>query len=167
MSSSSLKLTKVERLLLANQLRILEILDPEKSNKAHRKAIERGYSAHYADAFHALDGDEVSAADSEFVRSVLDMHRALMSSNDKLPKAERRKSREVRIRGFDGNGEAALLAYARYLVKDLGLYEEQDEVPNSHTPTRQRYATMLGEWTRSRDKNELAGVDIARILGET
>lgn len=56
-----MKLTKIERLLLTNQMLILEKLYPEDARyyARHRTALQEGYAIHYKDLFQHIDDDEL------------------------------------------------------------------------------------------------------------
>lgn len=163
-------LSKTERLLLANQYKILEALYPEEAADYAdaRKIVESGYVLDYPQLFHSVD-HEVPRETSEHVLDVLSMYRAIHFSNAKLPKAERLPEADVAVIGFDGNNESDELLYAKYFTKDGEKFSEltrggKHEIPNSHHPTREMYVRMLREWRTSADKNELTRKDIDRIL---
>ena len=102
-----MKLDKKERLILSNQLKILEKLYPEESDyyAQHRKALEEGYALQYKLLFENIY-DEMSVEECKEVLSVLDMYRAITFSYQKLAdKAELENHHNLKFSGFDGNTE--------------------------------------------------------------
>ena len=170
---SAIKLSKVERLTLVNQLLILEKLYPKEASSLalRRKALEDGYQSHYADLFESIY-DGLPAEECRFVIDVLDMYRAITFSHAHLPPAQREEISSDRLdfKGFDGNSETIYMAYTRYLVNDLGRYGEQthrDLKPDfdSHMPMIDQYRRMLTKWESVKDKSKLEHDEIEAILG--
>ena len=64
--STELKLSKLERIILTNQLKILEALYPDEATQlsVQREGLERGYELLYGlDFEYIYDGDDVMAPD--------------------------------------------------------------------------------------------------------
>lgn len=166
-----MKLDKKDRLILSNQLKILEILYHEESDyyAQHRKALEEGYALHYDWLFENIH-DEMSVEDCKKVLDILDMYRAITFSYRKLEdKGELESHSYFKFRGFDGNYETKLMAYARYLMIDLDRYQElrYDQLSpelNSHTKMMSKYENMLSEWEKCKDKHFLSQDEIELIL---
>ena len=72
----------------------------------------------------------------------------------------------LRFSGFDGNTAGKQLGYVRYNQEVKGYHwsfvDEMDDL-NSHCPMLDGYRSMLREWKRSDDRNELTKEDIRRI----
>ena len=72
----------------------------------------------------------------------------------------------VAFRGFDGNEEAGTLTYARFLIEDLGKWDDLAPAPgsnlNSHMPTLARYRRMLEVWRQWRDDRRKDPIGSAR-----
>ena len=165
-----MKLSRLERLLLSNQLRILEALYPEEAGSyaQHRKAIEEGYALHYDWLTQHLY-DEMSEAQCQEVIDILDMYRALTFSATKVANTALLEHPYFRFRGFDGNYETKQMGYAGYFIEDLGRFQElrygNDHADlNSHMPTLGKYRNMLAEWARCSDKYNLSTEDMLRML---
>jgi len=163
-------LTKQERLIIANQFRILEKLYPEEADyySQHRKAVEEGYKLHYNWIMESLH-DEMPEADCQEVLDVLDMYRALTFSCQKLKKEDAIEADEIRFPGFDGNSETRQFSYVNYFILDLGRYNELRygaEYPdfNSHSPQLDKYRRMLSIWETHKEKRELNAKEIKAIL---
>ena len=73
--------------------------------------------------------------------------------------------------GFDGNGETAQMAYARYFIHRLGRYSELAEHGehtdfNSHFPSLDHYRGMLRLWKKQMGKShDLKPDQIRTLLG--
>ena len=166
-----MKLTRVERLIIANQLAILERLTDDKHEKAHfgylRDGLQHGYVYAYDEAVQMIDKDELTEDRCKFVIDVLDMHRALKSAYDSLQDKSSVDLDSIEFPGFDGNYEAAYLGFCRYFIneptkKRFSELAKGDDY-DSHMPTLDRYAAMLDEWNKSADRHKLTRADIVRI----
>lgn len=95
-----MQLTRVERWILSNQYRILEILDPrEASGYAHqREALECGYEGEYGTIAEYIYPEKhvMSAAACSEVIDILDMHSILKLSVEKLEDQTGRRRHEQR-----------------------------------------------------------------------
>lgn len=166
-----MKLTRTERLILVNQIQILEYLDPDqKEDLAYqRKALQRGYELHYDDVFQEIDDDTMSDDQCQLVVDILDMHRALTFSLADLADKSGIKEDDVKFRGFDGNEETRYFAYAKYFCSEppTGRFTELGSVNgfNSHRRMLGRYKAMLAEYKKSQDEHSLTREDILRIIG--
>jgi uncharacterized protein len=167
-----MKLSRIERWLLVNQMRMLEALYPDeaKSIAEHREALEQGYELHYDEfAQHIYDdSDGLSAEGCKEVLQILSMHQALKRSYDNLSDKSGIDEYRVRFAGFDGNDpiEGTMMAYTRWFCDSRGgRFKELDRGDdfNSHAPLLGSYRAMLKEWEKSKDKNRLTKDDIIRI----
>jgi len=147
-------LDKKDRLILANQYRILEALYPDEAAEfaRSRKALENGYKLQYHSLIEFIS-DEMSEEKCREVLDILDLHRAMLFSLRDKPPSERGglTEEDVRFLGFDGNNEPEQYSYANYYVNDLGRYQELAEGRsyvdlNSHHETLGRYRNMLRLW---------------------
>lgn len=155
MSDERVKLTKIERWMLSNQLRILEALYPKEAQgfADQREAIESGYELHYNwISDHIYDG--LSTDECREVVDILQLHRVLLSSYEKLDDKAGIKPSDVAFRGFDGNNETKQMLYAKYYCTYDGgrNFEELTEARkgdfNAHMHTLSRYREMLSRWKR-------------------
>lgn len=150
-------LTMTERLLLANQAKILAALTPEDADHHTRRSetLEEGYAGEYSDVFAAI-GPELTRTECALVWDLLDMFRILSTSIDALSPADRQTLGEDRIdrlkfRGFDlaDELEGRLLSYVRYLVRrgrwtELGpRLKEIGDDGNSHHRCLPFYQRLL------------------------
>lgn len=158
-----MKLTRVERLILANQFEILGLLKPEDAKHYQRRqdAVACGYALEYEWIADHVYEKEFSETDCRFVVDVLSMYDALQLAET---------SSRTAFPGFDGNNESSHMAYARHFMNDApprfeGLKFAYDGL-NAHMPTLDRYSRMLVAWNLSGDKHHLSPGDIDRITGE-
>ncbi len=138
-------LSRLERLTLVNQFKILAALHPDEAEdyKDLTTIFERGYASLYSKAFQSMSS-EVTKEISKEVFDILSMHRTLFDSVQRL---EDKGDLEKRIKffGFDANNESEHLSFATFFTKDGRTFEES-KVFNSHMPTLERYRRMLKVW---------------------
>ncbi|MCU5682774.1 YfbU family protein [Bacillus wiedmannii] len=171
-----MKLSKVERLILSNQYKILERLYPEEQKyyEVDRKAIEEGYELHYGEiGEHIYDG--LTSAECREVLDILSMYRKIIFTIENMSGEEQKaiKSKHtIYFEGFDANDEHEinLLMYARYYIVDKGRFQEFKESEaypyfNSHTPMLQKYRKMLEKYNKLNRKSMLSKEDILALLG--
>lgn len=150
--SERLELTKLDRIFLANQLKILEALYPDEAKHlaVQRDALERGYELLYGgDYDYIYDGDEkMSAEESLEVWDTMDMFDAIGRS---MPTELDVSDYPVtKFAGYDGNSETKFMSFARFTVERLNRFEyvpmQKQGYWNSHMPMRGIYRRMLNEW---------------------
>jgi uncharacterized protein YfbU (UPF0304 family) len=74
--------------------------------------------------------------------------------------------KRVHFDGFDGNGEAAYISIARFLVDKLDRFQDfKGREMNAHMPTLEAHRRMLAVYTPMRNTN-LTAQQIANILRE-
>jgi len=171
-----MKLSVVERMILANQYHILEGLYPQqaRSFKEAREALEQGYEAHYDHAQHMMPGHSgeeavMTTEECEEVQNILYMFSVLQSSYLKLPDQAGITPTDLEFSGFDGNNETKWMAYTLYFcTSDGGRYADLNRADdfNSHRPMLTKYRHMVREWGRSADKDLLTKEDLQRIVTE-
>lgn len=156
MSDSDKTFTRFERLILTNQMRILEALYPDEAESiaVQREAIERGYELLYRwQAEHIYEGDDVMTAEECLeVWDTLDMFDAINRAIKRLEKPEYFERLRSKFAGYDGNYESKFMAFAAFTVQRMGRF---DYVPlaiegsfNSHAPMREIYGRMRTVWTK-------------------
>jgi len=147
-------LTKVERLTLMNQFRILEALYPAEATSyaRSREILERGYDSHYGrEVFGDVhDNDPMPAGKCGEVCDTLDMFDAIRQS---LPEGSPLKDHpHSRFSGYDGNSEPGFMAFAQFTVEGLGRFQDtprrKADPWNSHCQMREVYGRMLAEWRK-------------------
>jgi uncharacterized protein YfbU (UPF0304 family) len=139
-------LSKVERYLIANQLRLLEKLDPQNAQEYQkdRDIIVHGYAIEYEDVFAEIY-DEMTVDEGRYVYDVLDLYRVLIRSYEELKDKEGLTLDDVKFQGFDGNNESKRWAFTKHLKEEGRWTETLTGVPlNSHSmSTMSLYPKML------------------------
>ncbi len=152
---NQLSITDAERLILANQYKILAQLDRQNDGHEHEdyerlsKALMHGHSWLYQSYFDQVLADNLSDETEDYVVEVLALFSILKDSYTNLPQEEMCliDPRNINFIGFDGNNESDLLSFARAL-RENGRFTEilKDGCQNSHCPTGRVYGNMLGAW---------------------
>jgi uncharacterized protein YfbU (UPF0304 family) len=148
-----MKLTRLERWILSNQMQILAKLQPDDAEHYDlaREALERGYELNYGWLAEHIADRTLSEDECTEVLDILDMFRALESSHSRFGAKPGVDDWQVRFGGFDANDpdEARRLGYFRHLRKE-GKYESigagDDNGFNSHTRVLARYRRQLAIW---------------------
>lgn len=166
-----MKFSKAERLILINQYTILEKLYPEDSTfSLNKEILLNGYTHEYDEIVNILT-DDVPEDVCQEVWDILQMHRSLKFSFDQLENKGDLNASDVKFRGFDGNNETVYMAYTRFVIHDIGRFEElKDEHRdyNSHWPTLDKYRHMLSKWksVSERHNNKLSLEQIKEIISK-
>jgi uncharacterized protein YfbU (UPF0304 family) len=166
-----MELTCKDRLIIANQFKILEKLYPEEAQdySQHRKAVENGYSLHYSWLTENFN-EEMTKEECQDVLDILEMYRAITFSYKKITDQSDINHDWLEFKGFDGHKETRQLSYAQYFITDLGRYEELKygaEYPdfNSGRGTLEKYRRMLNYWVNDTAKSfELSKSQLKELL---
>jgi len=156
-----LKLTKTERVILANQYRLLEVLVPDEADyfAQRREIVEKGYAIHYSEIDQWFY-EEMEPEASRDILDILNMFRAISNA------AHRKLSVSAKLtfEGFDGNEESSEFGYVTFLVETLKRFTEINANQlNSHCPMLKRYRAMLAEWRECKVEYELTQAEVDRI----
>lgn len=151
-----MELSKKDRIILFNQYEILKHLDSNNAEqyKLYQDILAQGFEYNYDDICSSFD--EVPYSVSEKVHEILGMLRCMTFSFDNLQDVTGLSREDYMFRGFDGNEETEYYAYAEWLVKRNGDYNEFKKCEfNSHWRLLPRYEEMLErfyEVTREKKK---------------
>jgi len=166
-----MKLTRLERWVISNQLKMLEALYPDDVEfyAQKRKAIECGYEMHYSWACeHIYKDDSIMSIDEcKEVLEILEMFDSITNSYSSIKDKSGIDKKDVKFPGFDGNSEGKYMSYARYFCSlDGGRFVSitKDTDLNSHFPTLTIYRRMLNEWNKSKNKFNLSKSEIIDII---
>ena len=139
------KLTKTERLQLANQFTILNALTKDESYAIKAEIAERGYEGLYDDLFESIF-DGVSVDVCEETGAILHMYGVINNSYASLSDEDKKliNLNKIKFEGFDGNNDDHY-GYMSFLVKRMELWDEyQGKSLNSHTRSSiGKYRKML------------------------
>jgi uncharacterized protein len=142
MTDTSLKLTPVERLILANQYRILSALNVEDASHYDYpnriRILESGFEGHYHEIFGSI-ADPPAEELCANVADILNLFDAIYESTDDQP------PEPLRFGGFDYNTEYEELEYAqfRYDRRGGGEFRHIPRPRNSHCPVIKGYLRMV------------------------
>ena len=170
-----MKLTRIERLVLANQYKILEALYPEEADyyKEAREIVEHGFELQYSWISENVydDKDTLSSEECKEVIDILEMFDNLRYSYEQLKDKDGIEEHSIKFQGFDGNDnlEGKYMSYARFFCESGGGRFEKiskGDFYNSHSLSLDMYRRMLGEYRKSKKKSELTKEEILNIIGE-
>ena len=169
MKQSSISL--IERLILAQQSRILAAVDP-KQREDHifvAEVFENGFTDFYEQAFTVIT-PEFGKENSDYVRSIMGIYFDIQYSYDnKLTEEERKEVGTVTFPGFDGNDTQDIYRarFARF-CSDHGQYKAlkcMGSDLNSHMPVEQRYTSMIRRYEEMGSPRELTADQIKNLMG--
>lgn len=148
-----MELTEKERLILYNQYEILKLLNPDEKEYYERdqEILINGFKYNYDNLVEGFM-NETSEEVSQFVIDVLQMHRVLNNSYDKLKDDEKSQIElyDISFKGFDGNEEIDYYVYAKFYLEKLDRFGELKEskyyAVNSHTNMLNDYRKMVSLW---------------------
>ena len=161
-------LTFAERLLLANQFKILEALDPKSASEysQSREIVEAGYQYLYETINPSISTVDMPVEASQEVGEILDMFRALEHSSKEIGKTT--EELEVCFEGFDANNDDHHYHFAKFTRRKLMNWVELLRYPdNSHTQSSlPRYRSMVENWRAMGKPHTLSEKDIAALAGK-
>lgn len=145
-----MQLSKMERVLLANQYRILAALDSDSSShyKELIEIVENGYEIFYS-TIDEWFSEEMPASQGKFVLGILDLYRAIEDVKRRTKDSKLISHSFSIFPGFDGNNETSEMSFCRFLIIRQGKFEEQKQYLlqndnlNSHMPMKSKYRAML------------------------
>lgn len=170
--SDKITLTKLERLLLINQLTIIDGMTKTTDHAQQIELLENGYEIFYDDILSSVF-DPMAADKSRFVLDVLDMYGALHHFKEEHPTEAAQLEKEhhrLHFPGFDGNTETKEMAFAHFLLKTQGKfgeqlpYEKKTDRWNSHMPVTDLYRARLRVWHELGEPFDLTLDQVRAIL---
>ncbi len=143
---AKIKLTDVERLILANQYEILSKLNDDETYATWAETLRSGQEWLYSQYFDHLSPN-LPEREAEHVLTILGIFSDLRDSYSQLSDKTGIDSSQVEFPGFDGNNESELLGFARALRKHDRFADIVGEhAKNSHMPTTEMYERMIERW---------------------
>lgn len=154
MPEDEIKLSRLERYNIVNQIRILEALYPDEANElaVQREALERGYEMLYSWSMnHIYDGNDVMTREESLeVWDTFDMFDALNRAFEEYKDLDISQYHLTKFAGYDGNGETKFMSFAAFTVERLKRFDylpmSREGYWNSHMPMRATYKRMRDEW---------------------
>jgi uncharacterized protein YfbU (UPF0304 family) len=161
-----------KRLVLANQYRILALLDKGSARDWEAAADIAAEFRPYAD-LPGMDSmlehrrDPLTAAEQDFVNDAMNVF-AVLQDAEKAGCRPPEPYTASTFPGFDGNHETRLMAYGRDLRDRQHHWQyvaaASDDL-NSHHPTVDMYERMIEAWKRLGKPNKLSEDQYAEIAG--
>ncbi len=164
-----MKLTRIERWILSNQMRILEILDPNEAKyyATAGEALRSGYEIAYEWLTQSLNCEPHTMNEEECreVLDILNLFRALDASGAS-GKVTKDDGWTIRFEGFDANNDKQW-GFCRYLIESEGKFQElsvKGKNPNSHSvASLDRYRRQLAIYKRVGSPPKLTDEEIKEI----
>lgn len=168
--SGRIELSDSERLILANQYKIMSMVAPKDEREDYARlsdALFGGYPWLYMQSLENYLSPNLPDADARHVLDILGLYSDLKASYGALKDQSGITEHDVTFPGFDGNNEAELMAFAGELAKHRRYASVlgDDGYINSHCPTNDTYARMLGAWRKlGKPRYPMSKDDITTIL---
>ncbi|MEG2262990.1 MAG: YfbU family protein [Acinetobacter sp.] len=150
-----MKMTKIERLQLINQFKILNLLKPDAGYEEKINILEGGFIDHYDDLTTCIQ-EEISNEVSQFVVHVLNMYRDLHFTIAKIN--DKDIIDLVKFDGFDGTTEFDYWSYTDFILFKLNRFTEltkdnQHKDVDSHWPAINQYERQLEVYRNFKNQN--------------
>lgn len=162
-----MEMSSTQRLILANQYRLMSLLDSENTAKYARfETIVRGG---FALELRELDKDfsNISEQECRIVRDTLEMYHALHISYNNLADKSAVTLHRLLFNGYCAVREWKYLNYLRFVILNEGKYQEFmrcEHGCDSQTPMWDKYTKMLDVWRACPHEYHLSIEEILNIL---
>ncbi len=167
-----MELSLKDRLILANQYRILQMLHEAKSEKEEAdgyalwvEMLDRGYSGEYSELTTWMQKEPLTKEECSEVKDVLDMYEMMHRAYGDLDDKGSLKEEDVTFPGFDGSNESSRMGYCTHLYKaEKYQHVITPQRLNTHTRMMERYRRMLLVWEPATKKAYLTKEDMEQII---
>ncbi|EIJ69068.1 YfbU family protein [Pasteurella bettyae] len=162
-----MEMTSTQRLILANQYKLMGLLDPTHATQYER--LEMIVKGGFELELKELDNAFLNMTEAE-CRSVLDtleMYHALQISYENLTEKTALSAHRLQFVGYDAIREKKYLNYLRFLTNIEGKYQafmQCEHGCDSQTPMCEKYHRMLHLWKQCPHQYHLSLVKIQNIL---
>jgi uncharacterized protein len=159
-------LTSFERLMLSNQFRILEKLEPEQAemHRIRRDIVDGGFEGEYPTIFDVMSAPTSAEVCNE-VMAILRMFTWMQEAYIELEKPDVVNPRELEFMGFDAKSEGAHFQYAQRLFqRDLFAKVQRTSGLDSQRPQLSVYRRMLAVRKRMESRTKASLVDLNQLL---
>lgn len=117
------QLTVTERLILANQYRILSNLEEDEKHSFRAEILENGYEVLYHEIFHGMYDPFPREAGRE-IHEILTMFRMIDNAKGRLTESQKEQVERLNFVGFDHHGEGKEYLFLMFLIEQANLYQE-------------------------------------------
>lgn len=162
-----MEMTSTQRLILANQYKLMGLLDSANAQKyARLETIVRGG---FALELKELDSDfcDLSVEECQTVLATLEMYKALHVSYNNLADKSAVTPHRLQFVGYCAVREKKYLNYLRFITGVEGKYQEFmrcEHGCDSQTPMWDKYSKMLDQWRACPHAYHLSMQEILNIL---
>ncbi|MCK3658118.1 hypothetical protein A4G18_05175 [Pasteurellaceae bacterium Pebbles2] len=162
-----MEMTSTQRLILANQYKLMGLLEPENAQKyARLEAIVKGG---FSRELKELDSEftNISLEECQTVLDTLEMFKALQVSYNNLDDKSGVTEHRLQFTGYCAVREKKYLSYLRFITGVEGKYEEFMRCKHgcdSQTPMWDKYTKMLDVWRTCPHGYHLSIQEIQNIL---
>ena len=162
-----MEMSSTQRLILANQYKLMGLLDPDNAAKYQR--LETIVKGGFELELRELD-KEFSAISEEECRTVLntlEMYKALQISYNNLADKSDLSEHRLQFVGYCAVREKKFLSYLRFITGVEGQYQEFmrcEHGCDSQTPMWDKYSRMLEAWKACPHEYHLSMAEIQNIL---
>lgn len=168
--ATTMELTRVERMILRNQFRILAKLEPNESDyyEQAQTVLEEGYEAHYEGLFQDVDEDTLSEQQCGEVTAILNMFREIKIGLSKLEDTSGINMYRAAFDGFDFNDshELRLGKYAEFFCEKLDRFDEiRPSSYNSHALRLTDYRHMMMRMPTLKGGEVMTKEQIIQVVG--
>ncbi|MDU8925072.1 YfbU family protein [Pasteurellaceae bacterium LIM206] len=164
-----MEMSITQRLILANQYKLMGLLDPTNAQKYQR--LERIVKGGFALELKELDKEfsNISEEECRIVLDTLEMYNALQVSYNNLPDNDKSALNPHRLQfvGYCAVREKKYLDYLRFITSVEGKYQEFmhcEHGCDSQTPMWDKYIKMLDVWRACPHEYHLSMAEIQNIL---
>ena len=162
-----MEMTSTQRLILANQYKLMGLLDP--ANKAKYDRLEVIVKGGFALELKELDKDfsDLSEAECRTVLDTLEMYHALQVSYNNLHDKSGLTQHRLQFAGYCAAREKKYLNYLRFITSVEGKYKEFihcEHGCDSQTPMWDKYLKMLEAWRTCPHEYHLSMAELQKIL---
>ena len=167
-----MKISRTDRWILSNQLKILSILDSDDREYYEKcqKIIENGYEYLYSGCIQFIipDDQTITEEESKLAINILDMFSAITFSLEKIGDKTGINLDQLKFDGFDGNNEGKFYDFVQYFCTEFDGQRFPEigkgiDNFNSHCPILDTYIRMLEVWKSCKDRNKLTKEELISI----
>lgn len=162
-----MEMTSTQRLILANQYKLMGLLDPTNAQKYQRlEAIVKGG---FGLELKELDKDfsDISETECRIVLDTLEMYHALQVSYNNLADKSSLNAHRLQFAGYCAVREKKYLNYLRFVTSESSKYQEFMRCAHgcdSQTPMWDKYLKMLDVWRSCPHEYHLSMAEIQKII---
>ncbi|TDQ56150.1 hypothetical protein EDC45_2061 [Mesocricetibacter intestinalis] len=162
-----MEMTSTQRLILANQYKLMGLLDPTNAKQYDR--LERIVKGGFALELKELDSafSYISEEECKTVLATLEMYNALQVSYNNLADKSDLTPHRLQFAGYCAVREKKYLNYLRFITGVEGKYQEFmrcEHGCDAQTPMWDKYIKMLDAWRECPHEYHLSMAEIQKIL---